>query len=73
MSLMALSGHGRAAHQCPFSGVKQTSQFKDVTSAFDPKQTLRCFTLLDPLNSEKLCADWLHARRHVLEKKEAAH
>jgi hypothetical protein len=26
-------------HECPLSGVKWTSKFKSVTSAFDPKRT----------------------------------
>jgi hypothetical protein len=34
------SGGGIAcAEECPLSGVKQTSKFKSVTSAFDPKRT----------------------------------
>jgi hypothetical protein len=33
---MAHSGHAKAAAQCPLSGVKRTSKFKSVTSAFDP-------------------------------------
>jgi hypothetical protein len=35
---MALSGSARAADECLLSGVKQTSQFRGVTSANDPKQ-----------------------------------
>jgi hypothetical protein len=36
---MALRGCAKAPDQCPLSGVKQTSQFIGVMSAFDPKQT----------------------------------
>jgi hypothetical protein len=36
----ALSGHCDHAQQCPLLGVKQTSRFQSVMSAFDPKQTL---------------------------------
>jgi hypothetical protein len=36
---MAQSGHLDCAEECPLSGVKQTSKFKSVTSAFDPKRT----------------------------------
>jgi hypothetical protein len=36
---MALSGRGRAAGQCPLSGLKQTLQFVGVTSAYDPEPT----------------------------------
>jgi hypothetical protein len=36
---MAQSGHSSVAVQCPLLGVKRTSKFKSVTSAFDPKQT----------------------------------
>ena len=38
---LAQSRHSSCARQCPLSGVKRTSQFKSVTSAFDPKLTLR--------------------------------
>jgi hypothetical protein len=38
---MAQSGHGNCAGECPLSGVKRTSKFKSVTSAFDPKRTFR--------------------------------
>jgi hypothetical protein len=36
-----LDVNGLASHgdQCPLSGVTQTSQFMDVTSANDPKRT----------------------------------
>jgi hypothetical protein len=37
--LLAQSCHRRAADQRPLSGVKQTSQFMGVSSAFDPKRT----------------------------------
>ena len=37
--LLAQSGHPKRAHERPLSGVKRTSQFKSVTSAFDPKRT----------------------------------
>jgi hypothetical protein len=33
---MAQSGHPDRVGECPLSGVKQTSKFKSVTSAFDP-------------------------------------
>ena len=36
---MAQSGHARAASECLLSGVKRTSKFKSVTSAFDPYAT----------------------------------
>jgi hypothetical protein len=36
---MAQSGHPSRARQCPLSGVKRTSRFRDVMSAFDPKAT----------------------------------
>jgi hypothetical protein len=36
---MAQSGHPKRAHECPLSGVKRTSKFKSVTSAFDPNRT----------------------------------
>jgi hypothetical protein len=38
--LLALSGHRRAADQCPLSGVKRTSKIHGVTSAYDPERTL---------------------------------
>jgi hypothetical protein len=34
--LVAQSGHHNCAHECPLSGVKRTSKFKSVTSAFEP-------------------------------------
>ena len=37
--LLAQSGHQMTTSECPLSGVKRTSKFKSVTSAFDPKQT----------------------------------
>jgi hypothetical protein len=39
--LMAQSGHPDRVGECPLSGAKRTSKFKSVTSAFDPKRTLR--------------------------------
>ena len=36
---MAQSGHPDRVGGCPLLRVKRTSQFKSVTSAFDPKQT----------------------------------
>jgi hypothetical protein len=36
---MALSGHRDSVEECPLSGVKRTSKFESVTSAFDPKRT----------------------------------
>jgi hypothetical protein len=38
--ILALSGHSRRVQQCPLLGVKRTSQFQSVMSAFDPKRTL---------------------------------
>ena len=35
---MAQSRHHDRVGECPLSGVKQTSKFKSVTSAFDPKR-----------------------------------
>jgi hypothetical protein len=37
--LLALSGYWDGGEECPLSGVKRTSKFKSVTSAFDPKRT----------------------------------
>ena len=37
--LLAHSRHPDRVRECPLSGVKQTSKFKSVTSAFDPKRT----------------------------------
>jgi hypothetical protein len=36
---LAQSGRQQADDECPLSGVKRTSKFKSVTSAFDPKPT----------------------------------
>jgi hypothetical protein len=36
---LALSKHQNALSRCPLSGVKRTSKFKRVMSAFDPKRT----------------------------------
>jgi hypothetical protein len=48
LRFLARSSRRMAADQCPLSRVMQTSQFKDVTSAFDPKRTISfaalCFT-----------------------------
>jgi hypothetical protein len=38
---MAQSRHLDCAEGCPLSGVKRTSKFKSVTSAFDPKRTFQ--------------------------------
>jgi hypothetical protein len=38
-NLLAFSRHANSFVGCPLSGVKQTSQFKGVTSAYDPKRT----------------------------------
>jgi hypothetical protein len=38
--VMAQSGHADRVQRCPLMGVKRTSKFKSVTSAFDPKRTL---------------------------------
>jgi hypothetical protein len=38
--LAAQSGHGGGVEECPLSGVKRTSQFDGVMSAYDPKRTL---------------------------------
>ena len=35
---MAQSRHPDRVGECPLSGVKRTSKFKSVTSAFDPKR-----------------------------------
>ena len=41
--LMARSRHPDRVGECPLSGVKRTSKFKSVTSAFDPLRTsLHC-------------------------------
>jgi hypothetical protein len=37
--LVAQSRHLDRADECPLPGVKRTSKFKSVTSAFDPKRT----------------------------------
>jgi hypothetical protein len=37
--LLAQSGHLDCVEGCPLSGVKRTSKFKSVTSAFDPTRT----------------------------------
>ena len=37
--LMAQSRHPDRVGECPLSGVKRTSKFKSVTSAFDPNRT----------------------------------
>jgi hypothetical protein len=37
--LMAQSRHPYRVGECPLSGVKRTSKFKSVTSAFDPNET----------------------------------
>jgi hypothetical protein len=37
--LLAQSRHPDRVGECPLSGVKRTSKFKSVTSAFDPKRT----------------------------------
>ena len=37
---MAQSRHPDRVGECPLSGVKRTSKFKSVMSAFDPKRTL---------------------------------
>ena len=37
--LLALSGHTDCAQQCPLLGVKRTSRFQSLMSAFDPKRT----------------------------------
>ena len=37
--LVAQSRHPDRVGECPLSGVKRTSKFKSVTSAFDPKRT----------------------------------
>jgi hypothetical protein len=39
--LLAQSRHPDRVGECPLSGVKRTSKFKSVTSAFDPKRTLQ--------------------------------
>ena len=42
--LMAQSRHPDRVGECPLSGVKRTSKFKSVTSAFDSKRTSPRFT-----------------------------
>jgi hypothetical protein len=37
--LLAQSGHGDGAEECPLLGVKQTWRFQSAMSAFDPKRT----------------------------------
>ena len=37
--LLAQNGHSDCRNECPLLGVKRTSKFKSVTSAFDPKRT----------------------------------
>ena len=49
-----------AADQCPFTGVKQTSQFDGAMSAFDPKQTSRAFLGFRFLSER--AAQWLDLR-----------
>jgi hypothetical protein len=46
--LLAQSRHPSAARQCPFSGVKPTSQIRPVMSAFDPfrKSNVVCYERL---------------------------
>jgi hypothetical protein len=39
LSLLAQSRHPDRVGECPLSGVKRTSKFKSVTSAFDPFET----------------------------------
>jgi hypothetical protein len=39
MSASAYSGHRGGAEECPLLGVKRTSDFQCVMSAFDPKRT----------------------------------
>ena len=46
MQCRALLG---CAMQCPLSGVKRTSKFKSVTSAFDPKRTFAQLQLTLPV------------------------
>jgi len=41
---MAQSRHPDRVGECPLSGVKRTSKFKSVTSAFDSKRTSPRFT-----------------------------
>jgi hypothetical protein len=36
---LAQSGHSDFGSECPLSGLKRTSKFESVTSAFDPKRT----------------------------------
>jgi hypothetical protein len=46
--LLAQSRHPDRVGECPLLGVKRTSKFKSVTSAFDPKPTL------DPIQYSRL-------------------
>jgi hypothetical protein len=45
--LLAQSRHPDRVGECPLSGVKRTSKFKSVTSAFDPYETCRVITCGD--------------------------
>ena len=45
--LVAQSGHDELLSQCPLLGVKRTSKFAGVMSAFDPKRTF-CSSLNEP-------------------------
>jgi hypothetical protein len=49
---MALIGHRDGVEECPLLGVKRTSKFESVTSAFDPKRTLGTVILRTP---ERVC------------------
>ena len=44
--VLALSGHGNGATQCPLLGVKRTSPEHPLMSAFDPKRTSDVLILL---------------------------
>ena len=45
---MAQSRHPDRVGECLLSGVKRTSKFKSVTSAFDPQRTSTCARLREP-------------------------
>jgi hypothetical protein len=45
--------HSSCAHQCLLSGVKRTSRFEGIMSAFDPKRTSNCCPAMSAMG-EKL-------------------
>jgi hypothetical protein len=55
---MAQSGLCHRAERCPLLGVKRTSPFQSVMSAFDPKRT----------STDSFCCDAVHSARRSCEK-----